>query len=205
MRSIAITALGAGALMLFSLMAGCAASGPKYIDLAYEGAPKASAQGTLGISMFTDKRADITRGQIGHRVLNDKSKEVFLVQGLDLSRTLTNLTQTYLEKKGFTVSPVPVWTPDLEGLAASGATTDYILTGHINKFDCRAKKNGALTEMILEIDLTLFLGSTADNKLTTIPVALSLERTDIRFTREKVEGFFNQTLAEVFGNALPFD
>ena len=177
-------------LLLFSLgilmmLAGCTASGPKYIDLTYSGYPDTDGAGTVGISRFTDERADRDRGTVGHRVLNDKSKEVFLVQGLDLAGRLTDQTQTYLEKKGFHVTPAPVWTPSLDGLAAVETDKERLLTGRINTFYCNAVKKGALTEMTLTIDLTLYWALPAEKKLTTIPVALTLDRTDVNFTRKR--------------------
>ncbi len=184
---------------------GCATSGPKYIDLAYTGQPESVSRGTLGISRFSDLRSEFTKGGIGHRVLNDKSKEVFLVQGLDLAGTLTDVTQVYLERKGFKVLPIPAWIPTLEGLSKTDTDKDYLVTGNINTFECRAVKKGAITEMTLKIDLTLFLAKPATKALTTIPVALTLERTDVNFTRKKVASFFNETLADVFEKALPFD
>ncbi len=195
-------------LLVALVISGCATSGPKYIDLAYTGQPESGTPNTLstlGISRFSDLRSGLTKGGIGHRVLNDKSKEVFLVQGLDLAGTLTDVTQVYLERKGFTVMPIPAWTPTLAGLSQTKTGKDYLVTANINTFECRAVKNGAITKMTMEIDLTLFLAKPATKTLTTIPVALTLERTDINFTRKKVASFFNETLAEVFEKALPFD
>ncbi len=59
--------------------------------------------------------------------------------------------------------------------------------------------------MVLEIDMNFFLARPDTKSLTTIPVNLTLTRTDVRFTLEKVESFFNTTLAEVLGKSLPFD
>lgn len=72
---------------------------PKMISLAYTGTQEKTISGTLALARFTDKRQDTARGELGYRVLNDKSREVFLVQGLDLATTLTDQTQSYLEKK----------------------------------------------------------------------------------------------------------
>ncbi len=183
----------------------CASPGPKYIDLTYTGTPGSGHPGTLGISRFSDKRINQARGGLGHRVLNDNSKEVFLVQGLDLAGTLTNLTQTHLEKKGLTVTTVPAWPSTLEGMAGADQGTTYLLTADINVFECRAQKKGAVTTMVLDIDLTLFLGKRDQKELTTIPVALTLERTDVNFTTKKLESFFNEALAEALEKALPLD
>lgn len=188
--------------VVMTMLSGCAASGPKYIDLAYSGHPEPDGSGTVGISRFTDNRIGRSRGDIGHRVLNDKSKEVFLVQGLDLAGGLTDQTQAYLEKKGFRVAPAPAWSPTLKGLSAVETDRDRILTGSINRFYCSAVKKGALTRMTLTIDLTLYWGNPDRKKLTTIPVALTLDRTDINFTRKKVEAFFNDGLADVLDKAF---
>jgi len=186
---------------LFGL-AGCASSGPKMISLAYTGSPDPSPSSTLALARFTDKRQDVARGEIGYRVLNDKSREVFLVQGLDLATTLTDQTQSYLEKKGISVTPVAPWSPDLKGLARAKTQAKRLLTADINAFTLTAEKNGGVTKMVLNVDITFFLGKKADKQLTTIPAMLSLERTEVNFTVEKVQTFFNQALAEVLEKAL---
>ena len=188
-------------LLLISLMAGCATPGPQYISLDVPGQPDTGSSGTLGISRFTDNRTGKGRGDIGHRTLNNQSKEIFLVQGLDLAGRLTDLTQSYLEKKGFHVTPVPQWDPTLSGLAAAQTDRDRLMTGKINAFYCHAVKSGAVTKMVLTIDLTLFWAHPGEKKLTTIPVAFTLDRTDVNFTRKKVEAFFNDALTDVLHKA----
>ena len=76
------------------------------------------------------------------------------------------------------------------------------MAGKINKFECRAKKKGGRTDMTLDIDLTLYFGIAEKNTLKTIPVSLTLEKTEFTFTREKLEGFINQALEEVIQKAL---
>ena len=193
-------------LFTAALAFGCATPGPKYIDLAYTGSPD-SAEGppaSVGISRFADARSLGAKGGIGHRTLNDSSKEIFLVRGLDLAVTLTDATQTFLERKGFKVNQAAKWSPTLEGLSAAPARTDYLLTARINTFQCIASKKGAVTEMALEVDLDFFLGQPAGKTLTTIPVNLTLTRKDINFTQNKLESFFNDALAEALEKALTF-
>ena len=200
------SAIGLMALMFcLTALFGCASPGPKMVDLAYSGAPERTGSGTLGLARFEDLRKQGTRGGLGHRVLNDKSREVFLVQGLDLATTLTDQTQSYLEKKGFTVLPIPPWHPDMDGLREAEGDSDTILTARIHAFYMTARKKGAMTEMTLKINLSFYRGKKSEKQLTTIPVALTLERTEVNFTREKVEAFFNQTLAEVLEKALVFN
>ena len=189
-------------MVCLSGLAGCASPGPKMISLAYTGTPEPAPSATLALARFTDKRPDVARGEIGYRVLNDKSRQTFLVQGLDLSTALTDLTQSYLEKKGIFVSPVADFPHDIEGLAAAKTDADRLLTADINAFALTAEKNGAVTQMVLKVDITFFLGKKSAKRLTTIPAVLTLERTEVNFTVEKVQTFFNQALAEVLEKAL---
>jgi len=191
-------------VLLSAVFNSCAAPGPKYIDIAYTGTPETVSRDTLGISRFTDARTDKAKGELGHRTLNDNSKEIYLVRGLDLATTITDVTQSFLEQKGMKVKTAPPWTPTLEGLAEAASRTDYLLTADINAFECAARKKGAITEMHLEIDIRFYLASPPNKTLTTIPVNLTLTRTDINFSRDKLESFFNDTLAEALAKALAF-
>jgi hypothetical protein len=85
---------------------------------------------------------------------------------------------------------------------AASSNFKQIMSGKINKFECRAEKKGGRTDMTLEIDLTLYLGIAEENTLKTIPVSLTLEKTEFTFTREKLEQFINQALEEVIQKAL---
>ncbi len=192
-------------VVCLALLGGCASSGPKMISLAYTGTPDAAAPAAFALARFTDKRQDVAKGELGYRVLNDKSREVFLVQGLDLATTLTDETQSYLEKKGLSVHPTEPWSHDIKGLLADPTDADRLLTADINTFNLTAEKNGAVTKMVLKVDITFFLGKKSTRQLTTIPAVLSLERTEVNFTVKKVQNFFNQALAEVLEKALALD
>ncbi len=108
----------------------------------------------------------------------------------------------FFEKNGFTIHPIASWELTAEGAATASKGFDRIVSGHINTFECRAKKIGAKTELVFDIDLTLYLGIADKKTLKTIPVAYTLERTDISFTREKFEQFTNQAVEEVIKKAF---
>ena len=200
-------ALPAGLILLIvtlTLLSGCASSGPKFITLNYTGTPRTTSQEKLALAPFIDQRSQISPSEIGHRVLNDKSREIFMVKGTNLAQALTEQTRIYLERKGLKVYPAPVWSPDLEGLTNAESPVDVLLTAQINTFDLSAEKSGPVTKMVLELDITFFLGNKSNKELKTIPVFFTLERTEINFSLEKVEKFYNQTLAEALEKALPF-
>jgi hypothetical protein len=182
---------------------GCATPGQKFIDITYladHGKPPHT--GRIGIAVFQDKRIDMGEGYIGYRVLLDNSRETYFVKGLDLARTLTGIVKIYFEKNGFATSSVGPWELTPKGVKKASKGFKQIVTGTINKFECRAKKKGATTDMVLDIDLTFYLGIADKNALKTIPVSLTLERTLVGFTREKLEKFVNQALEEVIQKAL---
>ncbi|NOX33774.1 MAG: hypothetical protein GXP56_08540 [Deltaproteobacteria bacterium] len=188
-------------LVFFS---GCATPGQKFIDITYLADHAGTQTGRIGIAPFKDKRTGMGEGYIGYRTLLDNSQETYFVKGLDLAATLTKTIRTYFEKNGFETTAIDPWELTPDGVIKASGGFKQIVTGTINKFECRAEKKGATTDMVLDIDLTIYLGMADKNALKTIPVSLTLERTEFTFTREKLERFVNQALKEVIQKALVF-
>ena len=183
---------------------GCATPGPKIIDLAYNKHHSPTQSGKVGIAQFKDKRQKKGQGVVGFRILTDSSQETYRVRGKNLGTTLTELTRVYLEKTGFVVTPIPPWLPSLDAIPQTKGVA-HILSADINTFECKAQKKGALTDMVLRIDLTFYLGELNPPRLSTIPVSLTLERTELIFTPEKLAQFINQALEEIIERAFPFE
>jgi len=189
------------AILLVFLFA-CATAGQKYIHVDYTGNVSQTGNGTIGISAFKDNRKNQGTGYIGNRVLLDNSQETYFVNGMDLARTLTRTTSTFIEKKGYLTQEINDWELTPEGVSNADKSMSHLLAGTIEKFECNAKKRGGHTSMILDINLTFYLGDAAVNTLKTIPVSFSLEKTEMTFTREKLEKFVNDSIAEILEKAL---
>lgn len=187
------------------LFLGCATPGQKFIDIAYHADHEKMHSGSIGIAPFQDRRTEMDEGYVGYRILLDNSQETYFVRGLNLAQTLTRITGVYFEKNGFTTVAMGPWDLTPDGVAAAAKGFQQIAAGKINRFECRAKKKGVTTDMILDIDLTLYIGVADENALKTIPVSLKLERTELTFTREKLETFVNQALEDVIQKALVFE
>jgi hypothetical protein len=187
---------------MFIFFSGCATSGQKFIDIAYNADHEKIQTGQIGIAPFQDKRTDQGEGYIGYRILLDNSQETYLVKGLNLADTLTKSIGTYFEKNGFSITPIDQWELSPDGVEKASKRFDKLFAGRINKFECRAKKKGPTTDMVLDIDLTLYLGMTDKNILKTIPVTLTLERTELTFTKVKLERFINNALEEIVQKAF---
>jgi len=181
---------------------GCATPGQKFININYIGEHEKKHTGKIGIATFLDNRSGMGEGYLGYRILLDNSQETYMVQGLNLAETLKKIMMAYYEKIGFTAASIDPWELTAKGMKTASRNFDQIMAGKIKKFECRAKKKGGRTEMTLDIDLTLFLGIADKNTLKTIPVSLTLEKTEFTFNQEKLELFINEALEEIIQKAL---
>ncbi|MCA1795905.1 MAG: hypothetical protein LC660_18935 [Desulfobacteraceae bacterium] len=145
--------------IILALLSGCASPGPKYLNLAYTSmVPAGERDQSAGLSRFTDKRTDMSKGYVGYRHLLGGKQEIFVVTGQDLSAALTRVTRSFLEHKGFSVTLVPPWPLTARGVAQMPETFTRVVAADINQFECQAEKTGATTHMTLVIDLTFYLG-----------------------------------------------
>jgi hypothetical protein len=190
-------------IFVLFLLLGCATPGQKFINISYTADHEKTQTGVMGLAPFKDNRTDRNGGYVGYRLLMDRSQETYFVQGMNLANTLNTSVGDYFRQTGFEVIPMAAWELSPDGVKGSIGGFEQIVAGQINKFECRAKKNGPTTDMVLEIDLTLFIGKqTNGDQLKTIPISLTLERTEMTFTPEKLERFVNQSMEEVLKKAL---
>ncbi|MFU8769311.1 MAG: hypothetical protein ACNA7H_06195 [Desulfotignum sp.] len=186
-----------------AFLSGCAAAGPKYLNLTYTAPAQFQDRNqTLGLSRFNDRRINMDKGYVGFRQLMGDKQEIFVVTGQDLASAMTRVTRSFLEHKGFSVSLIPSWPATAPGVSRMAGQFDHVLAAEIHQFECRAVKKGPATEMILSIDLTFHLGTPDKRQLTTIPIVLTLERTELMFSRKKLEAFVNEAIDEIFIKAL---
>jgi hypothetical protein len=186
------------------VLSGCASPGPKYLNLSYSTAhPVTDRQQTVGLSRFNDKRTGTTKGSVGYRQLPGDHREIFVVTGQDLSAAMTRVLRTFLEQRGFSVVLVPAFPATPGGVSDMPGAFAHVFAADINQFACRADKTGATTHMTLIIDLTFYQGSPDNRSITTIPIALTLDRTELVFSRKKLETFVNDAIEEIFAKAFP--
>ena len=194
-----------GRISLFFLpvfLFACATAGQKYISLQYTKAVAKTTKSQIGISQFKDVRSDAPKGYIGRRILLDNSQETYFVTNMDLSDALTKATASFLETQGYTPVPVEPWETTPDGVAAVSTQLPYLVGGNIRVFECRAQKKSGHTTMTLDINFDLYVGIPDRQALKTIPVTFSLEKTVLTFTREKLEKFVNDSIAEILEKAL---
>lgn len=201
MKKHCITALS---VLLFFFSA-CTAAGQKYIVLTYSGDPAKTGTGKIGITEFYDSRTDVPQGYIGRRLLINNNQETYFVAGTDLGRSLADTVSQYIRKKGFEPVSAAPWELTPEGVSKAPKSLTRLVTGTISRFDVAAEKKGVLTEMVLTIDLTFYVGIPGTPALKTVPVTYSLEKTELRFTKQKLEKFVNRAVKEIIQKAALFD
>jgi len=200
MKKLSLIFLG----FMFINFWGCATPGKKFIDITYLSDHEKTQTGKIGIATFKDDREKTDKGYIGYRILLDKSQETYFVKSLDLGGALTRALKIYFEENGFSATYIDQWDLTTAGVINASRGFEQIAAGTINQFEFRAKKKGPATDMILDIDLTLYIGIADKKTLKTIPVSLTLERTELSFNEKKLEQFINQALKEVIQKALAF-
>ncbi len=189
-------------ISVMMMLGGCATSGQQFIDIKYSGSHEKSKIGKIGVAPFSDMRTGMGEGYLGYRILLDKSQETYMVKGMDLAGALKKAVMDYYNQNGFTAASIRPWNLSPEDIEVSSEDCKQIVAGTINQFECRAWKKGGWTEMMLDIDLTLYIGLADSNTLKTIPVSFTMEKTEFTFNREKLELFINQALEEVIQKAL---
>lgn len=189
-------------LLLTSIfLAGCAVPGKKLIVIHDLQLPEKTAQGVIGLAKFKDLREVSSKGYVGFRILMNGTRETYWVSTGNLSNALTEVLQTYLEKKGYTVHLISAWEPDINGIIVAGIPSDQMVGASIETFECKAKKKGFHTDLTLTIDMNFYYWEKdkAVNKrrFKSIPVALTLERSELTFSKKKFQTFINQSFQEV--------
>jgi hypothetical protein len=192
----------AALLIIMIALYGCMAGGHKYVDLYYAGSTESTQSGNVGISSFIDSRPGADTGYVGTRYLGKGGKETYFALGDDLALSVTGICKSYITDTGFTCTSIPHWNFTPEGVKDAGQRFDFIVGGEIRTLDCFAVKKMGFTSMTLDIDLVVYIGTPDRVELKTIPVKLKLERNEITFTEEKLQGFLNISLLEVFQKAL---
>ena len=185
---------------------GCTTAGSKFLKINYLGQNKATNNSNIGISLFLDKRGDLEKGYIGKRVLNSGKDEVYYVDGLSIAATITQTFESYFKKTGYNCTRIDAWKHKPEELKNvdekyKNKNYKYILAGDIIEFEFFASKDFG-TSMVLDIKLIVYLGNLENAELTTIPVNLNLKRNDLKFSKQKIERFINESLTEVILRAM---
>ncbi len=190
-------------IALILALEACATPGKKFITISRK-PDLSTGSGTerIGIAPFQDRRHNMDKRYIGYRILLDNTRETYFIRGMDLSQALTDVLISYYADKGFSPVMTDAWELTPEGARKACTGFRQILTARINRFECRAYKKGPATDMTLDIDLTFFLGLGDRHILKTIPVSLTLEKTLLNFTAEKLQQFIDNSMTEVIHKAL---
>jgi hypothetical protein len=182
----------------------CRTPGTYFVGVKYAGVPETSIQGTalIGMQAFLDKREEESKNFIGARVVGNDQKELFLSSKVSVADSVTSAFEGYAEKRGFEVKRISGWDLSPEGMKNVGKGLKYVVGGHIEKLRCDATKRVGRTNMVLEIQITTYVGSVETGSVKKRPFKIKLTRTDPTFGATGLEKFINEALAKIITNAL---
>jgi len=188
-------------LLVFNI--GCTTAGSKFIQINYIGLQQTPNNQKIGISPFLDKREIKEKKFIGKRILNSGNEEIYFVNGAGLDQTITQNFESYFHKTGYQIEKIDPWEPSIEKLKTLNKTLKYVISGEIKEFEFFAVKDFKTT-MTLDIKLIIYIGDLEKNIIKTVPANLSLKRTDLNFSKERVEMFMSESITEIILKSFDF-
>jgi len=190
--------------VLFICFSACAKPGAYFVELKYLGdpSPRSAGRVRVGLQGIEDRRGVEVKDFLGSRAVGSGREELFLTRSTTVADAVTAAYRSFLEKKGFQVESVSGWdlTPEGMGKVKEGQT--YLVGGSVEFLRCDAVKRLGRTDLTLEVRLSTAIGNPAEGRVKTVPIAVKLERTELTFDPEKLEGFINETLTDAITTSL---
>jgi hypothetical protein len=205
---MSITTRGAILLLLSGIslgIASCAAvPGPYPVHLRYPAElipmpPLPAVSMSVGLQAFENISPE--QSTLGRRQ-TASTTEVYVSWPKPIAEAFTEAAENFLRLKAYTLRSVSGWDYKPEDLPRVGAGLDVVVTGQIRGFSFKAEKKFARTEMVLDADVVFIIGDVKKMQVTTRPVKIRLERTEVFFDRDKLERFMNETLSDLLQTGL---
>ena len=154
---------------------------------------------TIGLQAFENISAE--HSMLGRRETG-WGTEFYESRPNPIADAFTEAAENFLRHKGYALRSISGWDYTPESLPRVGEGLDTVVAGKIRDLFCKAEKKFARTTMVLEADIVFIIGDVKLMKVTTRPVKIRLERTEISFDAQKLEHFMNDTLADLLQTGL---
>ena len=194
------------ALPLLFLLTACAEKGPVLINNLKYQAPENTAAGTpkvvVGVSPFRDERGTGV-SVLGKRTIRNYIENDLVVQGT-VADLVTAAFKDALRARGVMVKDVPAWDLATETIAGEGF--DILLGGEIKALWAEVVSQPLNVKYLAEAHLRV---SAAERSSKTIFKTLNMksrvERQDVAFSFEAVEGLLSEALSTAIEQLLKDD
>lgn len=191
------------AVLLAAFLSGCAQKGPVLLDNIRYQAPEGLAAGApkliVGVSPFKDDRGK-TFSVIGKRTIPDYMENDLVVQGTVADLVTAGLKDA-LKARGIMVKDAPAWDMNAESIKSSGI--DILIGGEIKTLWVEAVSQPLNAKVNAVVQLRVSAADAAEKKIIrTLVLNSKLERKDVAFSFESVEGAVSEALSSALNQLL---
>jgi hypothetical protein len=188
------------------LLSACAEKGPVLLDNIKYQAPEGTAAGApkvvVGVSPFKDDRGK-TASVLGKRTISNYRENDLVVQGT-VADLVAAVFKDALTARGITVKDAPAWDMKAETIRAEGV--DILLGGEIKTLWVEVVSQPLNVKEQAEVQLRVSVAGTADKVIfKTLNMNSKLERQDLAFSFESVEGLLSESLSSAIEQLMKDD
>jgi len=191
------------AVLLAAFLSGCAQKGPVLLDNIRYQAPEGLVAGApkliVGVSPFKDDRGK-TLSVLGKRTIPDYMENDLVVQGTVADLVTAGLKDA-LKARGIMVKDAPAWDMNAESIRSSGI--DILIGGEIKTLWVEAVSKPLNAKVNAVVQLRVSAADAAEKKIIrTLVLNSKLERQDVSFSFELVEGAVSEALSSALNQLL---
>jgi hypothetical protein len=191
------------AVLLAAFLSGCAQKGPVLLDNIRYQAPEGLATGApkliVGVSPFKDDRGK-TFSVLGKRTIPNYVENDLVVQGTVADLVTAGLKDA-LKARGIMVKDAPAWDMNAESIRSSGI--DILIGGEIKTLWVEAVSQPLNAKVNAVVQLRVSAADVVEKKIIrTLVLNSKLERQDVSFSFELVEGAVSEALSSALNQLL---
>jgi predicted small lipoprotein YifL len=192
--------------VMMLLLTGCAEKGPVLLGNIKYPAPEKTVAGSpktiVGVSPFKDLRG-AAASVLGKRTIRNYVENDLVVQGT-VADLVTAAFKDALRSRGFAVKDAPAWDMKTETIAGDGF--NVLIGGEIKALWVEVTSQPLNVQERAEVQLRVSAADTSDKTIfKTLNMNSKLERQDLAFSFETVEGMLSEALSSAIDQLLKDD
>lgn len=191
---------------LLALASGCAEKGPVLLGNIVYQAPANTVAGTsktvVGVSPFKDLRG-ASASILGKRIIRNDIENDLVVQGT-VADLVTAAFLEALKARGITVKAAPAW--DLKAETVAGSGFDILIGGEIKALWIDVNSQPFNVKQQALVQLRVSAAGLADKMVfKTLNMSSKMDRQDVAFSFDTVEGLLSETVSAAIDQLLQDD
>jgi hypothetical protein len=187
--------------MILGLIAtsfGCAGSRIYLMDVRYIPERKAPPTSKLvGVCPFEDAREEKEKETIGIRHRSGNKIDLLKLEGITLSKSVTQAVKDYFAERGFEVTDCKGWDKSAEGLALLPEDLFLVVGGRIDSFKVEARSGITITDTHYMVKMDASIGQVEKRKMVIRTIESAPKSKKMGFDPDEVKAQLNGILTEV--------